>query len=150
MDTQVVLAHGVIIGPFRAVRGRSVHCERDVRDDEQVSSKPDWNRSVAASRLDPYRHRAATLSRDGVEVGTLYVEPDHLTTQTGHLWWRSFSDPREFVKLWITIDGDSTDAWTDGQELDTDLENWSRGIFVFGGETYACTWLDNTQLSPPS
>lgn len=106
-----------------------------------MPSNLDGKRSVPDPRLHPNRHRAASLSRDGAEVGTLYVEPDDPTTQTGHLWWRSSSEPREFLKLWITIDGDSTD----GQDLDTDLENWSRGIFVFGGATYACTWLDDTR-----
>lgn len=120
--------------------------EADVRDDESVSWRPDWTQLVADPRLDPYRHRAASLSRDGVAVGSLYAEADHLATQTtGHLWWRSFSQGREFIKLWITIDGRRTDAWTDGPELDIDLENWSRGIFVFGGAPYACTWLDDSQ-----
>jgi len=123
-----------------------VRFEADVRDDESVSWKPDWSQLVADPRLDPYRHRGASLSRDGVAFGTLYAEPDHLTTQTtGHLWWRSFSGPREFLKLWITIDGYQTDAWTDGRELDADLENWNRGIFLFKGEPYVCTWLDDSQ-----
>lgn len=108
--------------------------------------KTDWAHPVADPRLDPYRHRAASLSSKGLALGALYAEPDHVATQsTGHLWWKSFCEPREFLKLWITISGRQTDAWTDGRELDEDLENWRRGIFVFEGESYECTWLDDTQ-----
>lgn len=129
-----------------ADRGSSVRFGADVRDDGSVPWKPDWSQLVPDSRLDPYRHRAAALSRDGVAVGTLYAEPDHLTTRiSGHLWWRSFSEPREFLKLWITIDGRQTDAWTEGPQLDLDLGNWSRGIFLLGGEPYACAWFDDSQ-----
>lgn len=134
----------------RGVCGRHVRLGADVHDDEAVPWKPDWSQLAPDPRLDPYRHRAAALSRDGVAVGTLCAEPDHLTTQaSGHLWWRSFSPQREFLKLWITIDGRQTDAWTDGPELDMDLENWSRGIFLFGGEPYACTWFDDSQSAKP-
>ena len=38
-----------------------------------------------------------------------------------------------------------TDAWTEGPQLDLDLGNWSRGIFLLGGEPYACAWFDDSQ-----
>lgn len=101
---------------------------------------------MADSRLDPYRHRAAKLLRDGHEVGYLYAEPDHVVTQErGNLWWRSFSEPREMLKLWMQVDGRDDDYWSDGEDLIDDLEGWRAGVFLVGGQQYGCKWLDDAQ-----
>ena len=71
-----------------------------------------WNpdRSEAAvpdHRLDPYRDRGALVRLGDQEVMRIYVQVDALWTQTsGHLWWRRWSKPREFVILHMfLVDG---------------------------------------------
>jgi hypothetical protein len=113
---------------------------------EHVPWKPDWSDLQPDPRLDPYRHRAALLIRDGVEVGCLYAEPEYLATQDGgHLWWRSYTAPREMLKLWWQVDGSDNDAWSDGEELTADLAGWRAGRFQIGGQQYECTWLDDVR-----
>ena len=109
---------------------------------EHVPWKPDWSDLQPDPRLDPYRNRAALLIRDGVEVGGLYAEPEYLAIQErGHLWWRSYTAPREILKLWWQVDGSDDDAWSDGEELTADLAGWRAGRFQIGGQQYECTWL---------
>ena len=111
-----------------------------------VAWEPDWSQQVDDPRLDPYRHRAAKLLRDGLEVGSLYAEPSHVATQErGHLWWRSYSQPREMLQLWLQIDGRDDDYWSDGEDLTADLEGWRAGVFVVGGQEYGCKWLGDEE-----
>lgn len=113
--------------------------------------EPDWGHLVADPRVDPYRPREAKLLRDGLEVSYLYAEPDHVVTQEGgHLWWRSFSQPREMLKLWMHVDGRDDDSWSDGEVLIADLEGWRAGVFLVGGQQYGCKWLDDAQSKPIS
>lgn len=113
---------------------------------EHVPWKPDWSHLQPDPRLDPYRHRAALLVRDDAEVGFLYAEPEPVATQErGHLWWRSFTAPREMLKLWWQVDGSDNDAWSDGEDLAADLAGWRAGVFQLGGEQYECTWLDEAR-----
>lgn len=106
--------------------------------------EPDWSLQVADPRLDPYRHRAAKLLRGGLEVGSLYAEPGYAATQErGHLWWRSYSEPREMLQLWLRIDGRDDDYCSDGEDLTADLEGWRAGVFFVGGQEYGCKWLDD-------
>lgn len=117
-----------------------------VAHDGPVPCKPDWSQLPVDHRLDPYRHRAARLLREGTEVGFLYAEPEHLVTQqSGHLWWRSFTTPREMLKLWMRVEGRDDDAWSDGDELAADIQRWRAGVFQLGGFQYECMWLDDAE-----
>jgi hypothetical protein len=60
----------------------------------------------------------------------------------GHLWWRRWSQAREALWLWVTVDGAFTDHWlTESDSIDAEIEAWDRGEFDLYGETIAAEWL---------
>lgn len=94
-------------------------------------------------RLDRYRHRAARFRNDSGRRGHFYVQPSELATAiSGHLWWKRWSPPQEFVILWIEDpDGRDTDTWILPEDLDAELDDWDRGQFRYLGDIYQLTWL---------
>lgn len=75
-----------------------------------------------------------------------YVQPDVLSTVIGgHLWWRRWSPPEEFVILWIrTPDHHDTDTWVLPDDVSGEVDDWDQGIFRWVGEAYQLSWLDDT------
>jgi len=75
-----------------------------------------------------------------------YVQPDVLSTVIGgHLWWRRWSPPEEFVILWIrTPDHHDTDTWVLPDDLIGEVDDWDQGIFRWVGEVLQLSWLDDT------
>ena len=79
----------------------------------------------------------------------MYVQPEVMSTVVGgHLWWRRWSPPQEFVILVIqTPDHHFTDDWVSPDELDDELYDWDQGRFLYIGETYQLTWLDDAETA---
>ena len=74
----------------------------------------------------------------------IYVQVDSLWTLTsGHLWWRRWSKPREFVILHMLLKSDSqSDSWLWGVGLDNELRAWSEDRFEWAGQQHALTWFN--------
>src|SRR5206468_11490075 len=94
-------------------------------------------------RLDPYRGRAAQMTRDGAAVGHLLVETEYLQVRTGGFaWWRRWGPPQEFAVVSVLVDGESPDPRTFAlDELTEALDDWTRGRHR-GHTEYGLTWLD--------
>ena len=99
---------------------------------------------ILNQRLDPYRHRAAEFRDAAGNVGTIYVEPELMSTQLrGHLWWRTWERAREHVILWIDDPGlGPTDSWIMADDMDQEIDHWERHEFPWLGDMCQLTWLD--------
>ena len=84
------------------------------------------------------------MTDDDRLVMRIFVQVDSLRTQrSGHLWWRKWSEPQEFVVLHIVMDdGTYDEAWLWGDSLEDELHEWSSGTFVYQGNEFALQWLD--------
>ncbi|GAB3820569.1 hypothetical protein GCM10028820_26940 [Tessaracoccus terricola] len=116
---------------------------------ERVSWKPGRSTMVVPDhRLDPYRDLGAVVRFGDHEIMQIYVQVDAVSRQTsGHLWWRQWSRPREFVILHMLMeDGFQTDSWLMEDQLDDELRSWAEGRFDWLGQQHTLTWFD-TQRS---
>ena len=107
-----------------------------------VPWSPTWQLPRDA-RLDPYRDRVAGLIRNGEIVGHVLILTEHYTTQTGgHLWWRRWAPYREVATPHAKmLDGSLYDSPIHDDDLDTELEYWSRGEFPLLGGLLRMQWL---------
>lgn len=103
--------------------------------------------TVYNPRLDPYRHRAARFELNSGGSRKFYVQPDVLSTlRSGHLWWKRWAPPEEFVILWVLEKNEyESDDWILPVELDSELDDWGQGTFRWKGETHQLTWLDEIE-----
>lgn len=109
-----------------------------------VPRRPDRSQSPRTDhRLDPYRNRGGVVVLDDHQVLHVYVQVDALWTQTsGHLWWRRWSPPREFVILHMLFDDETQgDTWLVDDALDDELADWSKGRFKWDGHERPLTWF---------
>ncbi|MET3962633.1 hypothetical protein ABIE44_002567 [Marmoricola sp. OAE513] len=109
---------------------------------------PSFEGAVPDPRLDPYRGRAARLSRDGVASGHVLVETDYLADRlSGWLWWRRWQDPTEFPVVMTKLDDGSFDSddWVRPERIDALLATWAAGRDEVQGTTYEITWLDQQE-----
>jgi hypothetical protein len=104
--------------------------------------RPDWSPSPVDHRLDPYRDRGGVVLLDD-GVLRIYVQVDQMCTQvSGHLWWRRWSPPREFVILHMLLDEETpTDTYLDEEDLDNELTYWAGGRFLWLGREYPLAWF---------
>lgn len=86
---------------------------------------------IPHARLGPYRRRAGRIIDPEGSTGLIYVDVSVICTQLGgHLWWRRWSEPREFVILsMIYPDGLFDDPWLDREGLTAEIDTWRRGEF---------------------
>lgn len=100
-------------------------------------------RGLPDARLDPYRNRCAALYRAGALVGHVLVLTEYFATQRGgHLWWRRFEPDLEYAQPLVQMrDGSESDQPIHGEDLDEELEHWSRGKSPLLGELLDMAWL---------
>lgn len=105
--------------------------------------RPDRSESSPVDhRLDPYRDRGGVVLLDDDQVFGIYVQVDALWTQiSGHLWWRGWSPPGEFVIVHMLFDEAQGDTWLADDALDDELTYWARGRFPWLGHEYRLTWF---------
>lgn len=107
----------------------------------------DCDGGVVDHRIDPYRDRGAVVSDNGEPVMRVFVQVD-LERQhaAGHLWWRRWSPPREFVVLHMLMrDGFQTDSWLSDEVLSDELDDWSQGRFRWDGRPMRIDWFEASQ-----
>lgn len=75
------------------------------------------------------------------------MQPDVLSTlRSGHLWWKRWAPPEEFVILWVLEKNEyESNDWILPVELDSELDDWGQGTFRWKGETHQLTWLDEIE-----
>ncbi|WP_030201824.1 hypothetical protein [Terrabacter tumescens] len=107
----------------------------------------DYDGALVDHRLDPYRDRAAVVSDNGEPAMQVFIQVDLERKQTaGHLWWRRWSHPREFVVLHMLMcDGVQTDSWLSDEVLGDELDDWSQGRFMWDGKPMRIDWCDATK-----
>jgi hypothetical protein len=99
-------------------------------------------------RLDPYRKRAARLIKDGQPRGFLLVSVEQVVDRVGgHWWWTTWSRWREFVIAEVAFnDGyPPEDAFWIDQDLDVELDRWSRGELRYLTGPFELEWLDSVE-----
>ncbi|GAA1121692.1 hypothetical protein [Citricoccus alkalitolerans] len=86
---------------------------------------------VPHPHLGPYRRRAGRITAPDGSTGLIYINVSVICTRLGgHLWWRRWSAPQEFVMLFVDCpDGLFDDAWLDGEDLMSEIDTWQRGEF---------------------
>src|SRR3954447_16829491 len=94
------------------------------------------------ARLDPYRERAAILTRPGGRVATLLLRMETYWTQAGgHLWWRQWSQPYDVPHGYMMFADGGFDDWLVGRDaLDEDLTDWSQNKLRYIGEVLDVEW----------
>lgn len=106
-------------------------------------------------RLDGYRGRVAQVRLDDQLVGYLLVRVRTWWTQRGHLWWRSWGDPREHAEWlieYITPPPWTTLNYADGivpaEHAEQRVREWDRNEFTVGrGTVVDLVWLDVAQAA---
>jgi hypothetical protein len=109
-----------------------------------------WNppaeapRTARDQRLDGFRDRAAQVIDDeGSVLLTAYVQTEFRWSRTGgHLWWRHWSHPEEFVLLHHVTKDTHTIAPLADVRLDEALDDWLGGRFEHSGKFFTLTWLE--------
>ena len=104
----------------------------------------------ADPRLDGLRDRVAVIRRQDAVVLHMLVRSDFTCTQTGgHLWWRRWSEPREFLVL-LGEDPEGQlvlDHWLEGDDLTDELVDWRQGRFRFRDECLDLVWVDGPEAA---
>ena len=84
---------------------------------------------------------AEVLAGDGL-VGHLLVIAEAYARETGHLWWKTLSDPHITLELWSSIHGKFYDDFLGDEEV-TNLQRGEWRSFDQGTPTtYLLRWLD--------
>ena len=108
--------------------------------------------SLRSRRFHPTRRRrfdfsvAEVLLPNGEPVGHLLVFADPYARATGHLWWKTLSDPYMTLEFWTSIHGEFDDPflWT-SEDVNAAVEALQRGEWPFDQDastTYRLRWLD--------
>jgi hypothetical protein len=95
-------------------------------------------------RLDGFRDRAARVfdEEDSVLL-TLYVQTDFRWRRAGgHLWWRRWSHPEEFVLLHRVSEDAHTIASLMDERLEAARDDWRAGRFEHSGKVSHLVWLE--------
>ncbi len=101
--------------------------------------------AVRNPRLDRYWNRAGVVSDGDRQLSTVFVEISSFVTQlSGHLWWKRFGEPYEFIILHERMaDGFITDHFLMSDSLDEYLDAWDENTFWDMGEPRDVRWLDD-------
>ena len=106
-----------------------------------MSLKPDWRLCLHDRRFDRYRNRVARLFRGDEEVGLLLVTAvPYAEVESGHLWWKKWSTPREQLWTYTILDGSIDEAPIAEPELDEELDDYASGRYRFRGQALRAEW----------
>ncbi len=97
--------------------------------------------------LAPFVDRAAEVWDGDEFAGLVYVEADWFSELLrGHLWWRRWGRPREFVTLYLRRQDGTFDQWriTDLDEVDASILDLNRERLTIDGRRHRITWLTPT------
>jgi hypothetical protein len=79
-------------------------------------------------------------------VGYVLVLAEPYARQTGHLWWKTLSDPQFTLEIWSVIHGEFEDTFL--SDIESAVEGLQRGEWPLwptldqDASTYQLRWLD--------